>query len=407
MRTTFGSPLFADLVPAAGRGARRAGRGRRRGAGRQDQRAGVRRRLADHQPACSAPPATPTTRRSPAAAAAAERRSRSRPAWWRSPTAATWAARCATRRASAACSACARRPGRVPHLPAADAFFDLSVVGPMGRCAADAALLLSATAGPHPRRPAVALPEPGSTFAGPLDARPARACASPGAGRWGCRSSAAVLDAFAARPARASSSSGVVLADAEPDVRGADEVFRVLRGWHMATTIGDAVERGRRRRRRAGAGQRRLRPDRHGGAARPRCRPAAPRCWWPPRSSSRGTTTCSCRSARCCRSTSGTLWVRGGRAASRSPTTWAGCARRTSSACCGCPAASVPAGTTPDGPAGRAAGGGPARRRPRGAAAVRRAGAGAAGLAPAGPGRAGPGRRGARLTRAGVSGTAC
>nr|MDP9466644.1 amidase family protein [Actinomycetota bacterium] len=36
---------------------------------------------------------------------------------------------------------------------------------------------------------------------------------------------------------------GVVLSDAEPPVRGADEVFRVLRGWHMATTIGDAVER--------------------------------------------------------------------------------------------------------------------------------------------------------------------
>jgi amidase len=36
---------------------------------------------------------------------------------------------------------------------------------------------------------------------------------------------------------------GVVLTDAEPPLRGADEVFRVLRGWHMATTIGDAVER--------------------------------------------------------------------------------------------------------------------------------------------------------------------
>lgn len=35
---------------------------------------------------------------------------------------------------------------------------------------------------------------------------------------------------------------GVQLTEAEPDVRGADEVFRVLRGWHLATTIGDAVE---------------------------------------------------------------------------------------------------------------------------------------------------------------------
>ena len=36
---------------------------------------------------------------------------------------------------------------------------------------------------------------------------------------------------------------GRIQLDDEPDVRGADEVFRVLRGWHMATTLGDAVER--------------------------------------------------------------------------------------------------------------------------------------------------------------------
>jgi amidase len=33
------------------------------------------------------------------------------------------------------------------------------------------------------------------------------------------------------------------LTDAEPQLRGADEVFRVLRGWHMASTIGGVVER--------------------------------------------------------------------------------------------------------------------------------------------------------------------
>lgn len=131
-------------------------------------------------------------------------------------------------------------PGRVPNLPAADAFYDLSVVGPMGRCAADAALLLSATAGPDAADP-LSLPEPGATFGGSLDGD-LRGVRVAWGGRLGLPFQAAVLDAFAAvRPAV--EQLGVALTDDEPDVRGADEVFRVLRGWHMATTLGDAVER--------------------------------------------------------------------------------------------------------------------------------------------------------------------
>lgn len=131
-------------------------------------------------------------------------------------------------------------PGRVPNLPTADAFYDLSVVGPMARCAADAALLLSAIAGPHFAAP-LSLGEPGSLFAGPLDTDLREARVAWG-GPLGLPFQPAVLDAFAAvRPAV--EQLGIVLTDDEPDVRGADEVFRVLRGWHMATTLGDAVER--------------------------------------------------------------------------------------------------------------------------------------------------------------------
>jgi amidase len=131
-------------------------------------------------------------------------------------------------------------PGRVPALPTADAFYDLSVVGPMGRCAADAALLLSATAGPDPADP-LSLPDPGTAFAGSLDVDLADVRVAWG-GSLGLPFETAVLDAFAAaRPAVGQL--GVVLTDDEPDVRGADEVFRVLRGWHLATTIGAAVER--------------------------------------------------------------------------------------------------------------------------------------------------------------------
>ncbi len=60
-------------------------------------------------------------------------------------------------------------PGRVPSWPSSNAWQDLSVEGPMGRTVEDAALLLSAMAGPDARVP-ISLSEPGAAFAPPLDA---------------------------------------------------------------------------------------------------------------------------------------------------------------------------------------------------------------------------------------------
>ncbi|MGH3316081.1 MAG: amidase family protein, partial [Nocardioidaceae bacterium] len=59
-------------------------------------------------------------------------------------------------------------PGRVPTWPAQAAWSTMSVQGPMGRSVADTALMLSAIAGPDPRSP-IALETPGSDFAVPLD----------------------------------------------------------------------------------------------------------------------------------------------------------------------------------------------------------------------------------------------
>jgi len=59
-------------------------------------------------------------------------------------------------------------PGRVPTTARANAWSTLSVSGPMARTAADAALLLSVIAGPDPRCP-ISITEPGATFAGNLD----------------------------------------------------------------------------------------------------------------------------------------------------------------------------------------------------------------------------------------------
>ena len=89
---------------------RRAAARRRRHHHRQDQHAGVRRRLADLQPGVRRDAQSLRSDARPAAAAAAAPRSRSPAAWCRSPTAPTWAARCAIRRASATSSACGPRP---------------------------------------------------------------------------------------------------------------------------------------------------------------------------------------------------------------------------------------------------------------------------------------------------------
>lgn len=53
------------------------------------------------------------------------------------------------------CNIVGLRPsiGRVPNLPNANSFGQLTVAGPMGRCVADVALLLSVIAGQHPRDP--------------------------------------------------------------------------------------------------------------------------------------------------------------------------------------------------------------------------------------------------------------
>ena len=131
-------------------------------------------------------------------------------------------------------------PGRVPNVPAADAWYDLSVLGPLGRRAADVALLLAAIAGPDARDPYAGWPaEP--RLLEPLD-RDLRGVRAAWGGSLGLPFSSAVLEAH--ERARAGVASlGLHLTPAEPDVRGADEVFRTLRGWHLAATIGDAVER--------------------------------------------------------------------------------------------------------------------------------------------------------------------
>ncbi|MEI7968820.1 MAG: amidase [Betaproteobacteria bacterium] len=134
-------------------------------------------------------------------------------------------------------------PGRVPNWPAANAWFSLGVTGPMARSVADAALMLSAIAGPDIRSP-ISLHQPSGLFAGSLerDLRGIRVAWSPSLG--GLPIEREVTDVLAQAP-RVFQDLGCDVDEATPDLRDAGEVFEVLRAWHFESTHGElAAARG-------------------------------------------------------------------------------------------------------------------------------------------------------------------
>lgn len=133
-------------------------------------------------------------------------------------------------------------PGRVPSVPSLAPWSPFGVAGPMGRTVADTALLLSVLAGPEPRSP-IALDEPGARFAEPMDPDIAglRVAWSPDLGGL-VPVEAEVADVLAAAP-------GVLAelgAHVEPDcvdLPGADEVFRTMRAWLFELSFGEHLDR--------------------------------------------------------------------------------------------------------------------------------------------------------------------
>ncbi|MEU5995049.1 amidase [Spirillospora sp. NPDC047418] len=122
-------------------------------------------------------------------------------------------------------------PGRVPSWPAPAGWATMGVQGPMAREVADAALLLSVLAGPDPRSP-IALDTPGSAFAGPLDRdlRGLRVAWSPDLG--GTVPVDPAVTGVLEPAAKVFEELGCTVEEACPDLSGADEVFRTLRAWH-------------------------------------------------------------------------------------------------------------------------------------------------------------------------------
>jgi amidase len=136
------------------------------------------------------------------------------------------------------CNVVGLRPsaGRVPNWPNASAWFDMSVLGPMARTVTDVALLLSAMAGPDARDPRC-LDEPGSVFRAPLgrDFTGTRIA-------WSADLGGLPIEPEVARTIAAQRSVftelGCIVEDATPDLRDADEIFRVLRAWDYELSFG-------------------------------------------------------------------------------------------------------------------------------------------------------------------------
>ena len=133
-------------------------------------------------------------------------------------------------------------PGRVPSHPAAIGWSQLSVQGPMGRTVGDVALGLSALAGPDPRVP-ISLSEPGAPFAAPLptELRGLRVAWTPDLGGR-VPVDPAITAVLEARLGVFADLGATVEEDC-PDLRGADDVFGVLRAWLFEASYGDLVRR--------------------------------------------------------------------------------------------------------------------------------------------------------------------
>ncbi|MFB9323372.1 amidase [Cryptosporangium minutisporangium] len=132
-------------------------------------------------------------------------------------------------------------PGRVPSHPTDNPWDTLGTSGPMGRTVADVALLLSVIAGPDPRSP-IALETPGAAFRVPLERNLAglRVAWSPTLG--GLPVEPVVADVLAGAPA-VFAELGCVVEEATPDLSDAEFVFRTLRANAFALQFGDRFDR--------------------------------------------------------------------------------------------------------------------------------------------------------------------
>ena len=127
-------------------------------------------------------------------------------------------------------------PGRVANGPAEQRFNDLSVEGPMARNVLDAALLLDAMAGWHVQDP-VSLPAPPEPFLAVAQRKrkPKRIALSIDLG--GVTPIDPATRAIVRQAADLLTEAGIDIVEASPDFHGAMEAFHVLRGLGYATNM--------------------------------------------------------------------------------------------------------------------------------------------------------------------------
>ncbi|MCY4018624.1 MAG: amidase [Chloroflexi bacterium] len=128
-------------------------------------------------------------------------------------------------------------PGRVPSYPKLSGWSTLGVVGPMGRTVQDVALMLSAIAGYDARSP-IAIQQPGSVFAQSLerDFKAVKIAWSPDLGELPVapdvlRTIESQLPVFA--------EIGCALEAAAPDFRDAYDIFQTLRAWSFELSFAE------------------------------------------------------------------------------------------------------------------------------------------------------------------------
>ena len=131
-------------------------------------------------------------------------------------------------------------PGRVPIWPSQAAWFPMGVQGPMARNVTDVALMLSAIAGPEARAP-ISLSEPGAVFRPPLD-RDVDGVRIAWSRDLGGLPVDPRVTAVVEAERGAFERLGCVVEDAEPDMRGADDVFRVWRAWYFEACYGTLLD---------------------------------------------------------------------------------------------------------------------------------------------------------------------
>jgi len=130
-------------------------------------------------------------------------------------------------------------PGRVPTWPTQAAWFPLSVQGPMARTVADAALMLSAIAGSDARSP-IAIGEAGDRFARPLDRDFRRTKLAWSRDLGGLPVDPRVTAVLEGQRG-VFADLGCIVTDDEPDLSGADEVFQAWRAWIFELGHGDLM----------------------------------------------------------------------------------------------------------------------------------------------------------------------